>query len=66
MGLILRLALTLVLVATAAFCCFGFGASFETGPWWFLVFRWVYGSVVIACIAAIVAVWVVKAKGRQP
>ena len=32
MRLILRLALTLVLVAIAAFCCFGFLASRELEP----------------------------------
>ena len=65
MRLILRLALTLILVAIAAFCCYGFAASFEPGPGWFLVFRWLYGTLVIACVAAIVAVWVVKATRRQ-
>jgi hypothetical protein len=62
MRLILRLALTLVLVAIAAFCCFGFMASYESPD--FLMFRWFYGTVVIACVAAIVAVWVVKATRR--
>jgi hypothetical protein len=63
MRLILRLALTLVLVAIAAFCCFGFMASYESPD--FLIFRWLYGAVFIACVAAIVAIWVVKATRRQ-
>ena len=61
MRLILRLALTLVLVAIAAFCCFGFMASYEIPD--FLMFRWLYAAVFIACVAAIV--WVVKATRRQ-
>jgi hypothetical protein len=56
-----RLALTLVLVAVAAFCCFGFMASYESPA--FLTFRWLYGAVFLACVAAIV--WVVKATRRQ-
>ena len=62
MRLVLRLALTLILVAIAAFCCFGFLASFESPD--FLVFRWLYGAVVVACVAAMVAVWVVKTTRR--
>jgi len=60
--IVLRLALTLILVAIAAFCCFGFLASFE--PPGFLVFRWLYGAVTVACIVAIVAVWLVKTTRR--
>ena len=55
MRIVSRLALTLILVAVTAFCCFGFFASFE--PPGFLVFRWLYGAVAIACVIAIVAVW---------
>ena len=63
MRLILRLALTLVLVAIAAFCCFGFMASYESPP--YNLGHWFYGIVGIACVADIVAVWVVKATRRQ-
>jgi hypothetical protein len=55
MRIVSRLALTLILVAVTAFCVFGFFASFE--PPGFLVFRWLYGAVAIACVIAIVAVW---------
>jgi hypothetical protein len=53
-----RLALTLILVAIAAFCCFGFLASYE--PPGFFAFRWLYGGVAVACVAAIGVVWLVK------
>ena len=66
MRLILRLALTLVLVAVAAFCCFGFMASAEYKPDGIAnPFRWLYGILFIACVATIVAIWVVKAMRRQ-
>ncbi len=55
MRLFPRLALTLVLIAFTAFCGFGFLASFESPG--FLVFRWLYGAVAIACVVAIVVVW---------
>jgi hypothetical protein len=58
-----RLALTLVLVAIAAFCCFGFYIAIYEAPG-SLMARWFYGAVFIACVAAIVAVWVVKDTGR--
>jgi hypothetical protein len=58
MRIVLRLALTLILVAITAFCCFGFLASFESPD--FLVFRWLYGSVAVACAFALVAVWLVR------
>ncbi len=56
-----RLVVTLVLVVIAAFCGFGFMASFFS--WDFLRFRWLYAAVVIASVAAII--WVVKATRRQ-
>jgi hypothetical protein len=62
MRLILRLALTLVLVAIAAFCCFGFMASYEGPP--YNLGHWFYGTVGIACVADIVAVWVLTATWR--
>jgi hypothetical protein len=52
-----------MLVAIAAFCCFGFLASFE--PPGFLVFRWLYGTAAVACAGAIVAAWLVKTKRGQ-
>jgi uncharacterized membrane protein YccC len=62
MRIVSRLALTLILVAVTAFCCFGFFASFE--PPGFLVFRWFYGAVAIACVVAIVAVWFISPTRR--
>ena len=62
MRIVLRLALTLVLVAVMAFCCFGFFASFE--PPGFLIFRSLYGAVAIACVVAIVAVWIINPMKR--
>jgi hypothetical protein len=69
MRLILRLALTFVLVAVAAFCCFGFMASAEGDANDMLAalanpFRWFYGIVFAGCIAAFVAVWGVKVPTR--
>jgi hypothetical protein len=67
MRLILRLALTLVLVAIAAFCCFGFMASYEPPvipESANLVIRWLYGAVAVACVVAIVAVWLGKTTRR--
>ncbi len=58
MHLVSKLALTVILVAIAAFCCFGFLASFESPD--YLVFRWLYGVMAVACVAAIVTVWVAK------
>ena len=62
MRIVLRLALTLVLVAVTAFCCFGFLASFE--PPGFLVFRWLYGAVAITCVVSIAAVWLISPMRR--
>ena len=58
MHLISRMALTSILAAIAAFCCYGFLATFE--PPGFLVFRWLYGAVAVGCIIAIAAVWLGK------
>jgi len=61
-----RWALTLILVLIATFCCFCFVASVVGPPEGPLnPFRWLYGSAVVACVVAIVAVWVVKATRRQ-
>ena len=58
MRIVLRLALTLILVLVTAFCCFGFGASGEFKPDGLAnPFRWLYGAMVVACVVAIVAVW---------
>jgi hypothetical protein len=64
MRIILRLALTLVLVAIAAFCCFGFMASGEAGPQGANAFRLIYGTLIVACVASLVAVWRVKPRRR--
>ncbi len=58
MRIVLRLALTLILIAVTAFCGFGFLASYE--PPGLIVFRWLYGAVAIACVVAIVAVWLIS------
>ena len=65
MRIVLGLALTLILMAITACCCFGFLASFEPGVMLALFFRWLYGAVAIACVVAIVAVWVVKTTRRS-
>jgi hypothetical protein len=61
----LRWALTVILVLITTFCCFCFVASGvePSGP--FAPFRWLYGTGIIASVAAIAAVWVVKATRRQ-
>jgi hypothetical protein len=65
MRIVLRWALTLILVLITAFCCFGFGASGEYQPDGLAnPFRWLYGTLVIVCVAAIVAVWRAKALRR--
>jgi hypothetical protein len=56
--IVLRWALTLILVLITAFCCFGFAASGEFKPDGLAnPFRWLYGGMVVACVVAIVAVW---------
>ena len=65
MRIVLRWALTLILLLITAFGCFGFGASGEYKPDGLAnPFRWLYGSTVVACVAAIVAVWRAKALRR--
>jgi hypothetical protein len=62
MSIVLRWALTLILVAITAFCCFGFLAGGEFKPWGSNAFRLLYGTAVVACVIAIVAVWRVKTR----
>jgi hypothetical protein len=64
MRLVLRWALTLILILIAAFCCFGFLASGEFEPPGSNAFRVLYGTAVVACVVALVAVWRVKTRGR--
>jgi hypothetical protein len=64
MRIVLRWALTLILVLIAAFCCFGFLACGEFKPPGSNVFRLLYGTAVVACVVALVAVWRVKTRGR--
>lgn len=55
MKVVLRSLATLALLAVAAFCGFGFVASYESpdfGP-----FRVIYGAVGVACAAGVVAAW---------
>jgi hypothetical protein len=61
----LRWALTLILVLITAFCCFCFVAGGVRPAGLLSPFRWLYGATVVGCVAAIVAVWVVKATRRQ-
>ena len=66
MRIVLRWALTLILVLITAFCCFGFGASGEFKPDGLAnPFRWLYGATVVACVVAIVAIWRAKALRRR-
>jgi hypothetical protein len=64
MRLVLRWALTLILIPIAAFCCFGFLASGGFEPPSSIAFRWLYWAAAVACIVSLVAVWLVKA-GRR-
>ena len=65
MRIVLRWALTIILLLITALGCFGFGACGEYKPDGLAnPFRWLYGSTVIACVAAIVAVWRAKALRR--
>lgn len=59
MQIALRLALTCVLVAVAAFCGFGFLATFE--PPGYPVLRGFYATAAVSCVAAIAAAWLTKA-----
>jgi hypothetical protein len=60
--LVLRGALTSILVLLAAFCCFGFAASAEAGPRGAIAFRLLYGITAVAGVAAVAAVWRVKTR----
>ena len=55
-----RVVLTVILVPIAAFCCFGFLDSAEAGPQYANAYRWLYGAGMLACLAAVAAVWLVK------
>ncbi|MFO0952692.1 MAG: hypothetical protein U0835_16400 [Isosphaeraceae bacterium] len=50
--------LTAVLIGLAAFCVFGFLATYE--PPGFLAFRWFYGTILLACAAGIAATWLAR------
>lgn len=65
MKVILTIVMSLLLLAVAAFCLFGFLATFEPTdrPSQFLAFRVGYGVVGVGCLAGIVAL-VVKAVRR--
>ena len=65
MKIILTVVASLLLLAVAAFCLFGFLATFEPtdSPGRFLAFRIGYGVVGVGCLAGIVAL-VVKAFRR--
>src|ERR1700728_2669926 len=61
MRILLRWALTLILVLITAFCCFRLGASGEFKPDGLAnPFRWLYGAMVVACVVAIVGIWRAK------
>ena len=50
-----KLMLSVVCLAIAGFCGFGFVATFEPGVKHVLAFRLAYGLVGLGCIAAIIA-----------
>lgn len=52
MSNLLRLILAVLLMLPAAFCAFGFWASFESGPPSQLIYRGAYAAVGLACLAA--------------
>ena len=58
----LRSALTIPLVALTAYSCFGFLASGEAPPPASNAYRLLYGTIIVVCVAAIVAVWRVKSR----
>jgi hypothetical protein len=60
MSIVLRWALTLILVLITAFCCFGFLASREFKPPGSNAFRLLYGIAVTACVVVIVILWRVQ------
>ena len=47
-----RLMVAMVLAPLACFCVFGFGAAFEPGEF-HIVWRWLYGTTFITCLAAL-------------
>ncbi len=55
MAAVARVVGTLVLLAAAAFCTFGFLATFEPPGW--PVARAVYALIVLGCLAGVVGVW---------
>ncbi len=60
MHIVPRLLLTLALAPITAFCGFGFLASGELEPPGSNAFRLLYGTAVVACVVAIMVVWLVK------
>jgi uncharacterized membrane protein len=64
METLLRWLLTAILVPIIAFFSYGFLASGEFRPQEGNAFRLVYGTIIIVCVAALVAVWRVKRKRR--
>ena len=65
MPFIARAVVALVLLAVAAFCVFGFLATFEPiDPEAQLIWRAVYGGVGLGCVAG--AVWLILAHKAQP
>ena len=57
--MLIRLMIALGLVALTLFCIFGFFATFE--PPGFIVWKGIYGTVVLACLVGVV--WVFAYKG---
>jgi hypothetical protein len=62
MPLALRVILSMILVAATMYCCYGFVAIGEVEPPSANSYRLLYGTGVLASIAAIAAVWLVKRK----
>ena len=64
MGLVLRWALTLILVLITLFFCYMFLGVGELGPSGARTFRLIFGTLIAACIAFLVAVWRVNLSWR--
>jgi len=55
MATVARIVGTMVLLAVAAFCAFGFMATYEAPGW--PVLRTVYAVIAAVCLAGVVGVW---------
>jgi hypothetical protein len=58
MRILPKVALALTIISIAAFCSFGFLASYE--PPGFPAYRWLYGTAGLICVVAVVILWLVN------